>query len=476
MGLSIFLIHEIWRSDAKEIIPGFLPAIFFSLKSDFILSRIDNNFHQGVGENQFKTPVVPTANPTREGGMKIVIIGLSAAGISALETILRFAPETEITAVSEENRQPYCRCLLTMYLGREVREDFMAIRDTGHYPKNVSWLLGERALRIDPDKKTVTCSSGRTLPYDKLLLSTGAGAVRPEYCRDENRAFTLRSMEDALKIENLAAGKGIVAGGGFVGLKTAYGLRERGLGVDLVVSSPHLLSMVMNERAAARVEKDLETLGVSLHKGDDIAEIGTAGKGVQVALRSGKEIAGDVLVVGKGVVPRLELAREAGLAVEAGILVNHFQETSFQDIFAAGDCCQTLDVTRGRSWINAVWPVAVEQGYYAGLNMAGTPAAYPGSIGLNSLKTPRFHLINAGLLKEAPGVTFYEKEFPSRNQFRLLAVREDLPVGMMFFNAPADAGPVVNLIRRGKPLAHGLPKAIVNGEVSLYDLLKKVDY
>jgi NAD(P)H-nitrite reductase large subunit len=401
-----------------------------------------------------------------------VIIGLSAAGLSALETVLRFAPEAEITAVSEENRQPYCRCLLTQYLGREIQQDFMAIRDTGQYPKNVTWLLGERVLRIDPEKKTAACSSGRILAYDKLLIATGAGAVRPEYCRDENRAYTLRFMEDALKIESLTFGRGIVAGGGFVGLKTAYGLKERGLEVEMVVSSPHLLSLVMNERAAARVEKDLETLGVTLHKGDDINGIRTEGNGVLAGLRSGKEIRSDVLVVGKGVVPRLELAREAGLSLEAGILVNDFLETSGRDIFAAGDCCQALDATRGRSWINAVWPVAVEQGYYAGLNMAGTPAAYPGSIGLNSLKTPRFHLINAGLLKEAPHVTFYEKEYPVRNQFRLLALREDIPVGMMFFNAPADAGPVVNLIRRGKPLARGLPQAIVNGEASLHDLLR----
>jgi NAD(P)H-nitrite reductase large subunit len=404
--------------------------------------------------------------------MKVVIIGLSAAGLSALETVLRFAPEAEITAVSEENRQPYCRCLLTQYLGREVRQDFMAIRNTDRYPKNVTWLLGERVLEINPEKKTAACSSGRILAYDKLLIATGAGAVRPGYCRDENRAYTLRFMEDALKIENRAVGRGIVAGGGFVGLKTAYGLKERGLEVEMVVSSPHLLSMVMNERCAARVEKDLETLGVTLHKGDDIAEVSSGGNGIRAALRSGQEIAGDVLVVGKGVAPRLELAREAGLAVEAGILVNDFLETSVADVFAAGDCCQATDVTRGRSWINAVWPVAVEQGYYAGLNLAGIPAAYPGSIGLNSLKTPRFHLINAGLLKEADGVTFFEQEAPGGNQFRMLAMREDVPVGLMFHNAPQDAGPVVNLIRRGKPLSPGLPQAIVRGEASLYDLLK----
>jgi nitrite reductase (NADH) large subunit len=404
--------------------------------------------------------------------MKLVIIGLSAAGLSALETILRFSPEAEITAISEENRQPYCRCLLTQYLGREVHQDFLTIRETTRYPKNVTWLLGERVSQVNPQNKSIACASGRTLRYDKLLIAAGAGAVRPEYCRDENRAHTLRFLEDALKIENQAGGKGIVAGGGFVGIKTAYGLKERGLEVEMVVSSPHLLSMVMNERAAVWVEKELQSLGVVLNRSDDIAQVNAAGHQVRAVLKSGKEIRGDVLVVGKGVIPRLELAQSAGLAVEAGILVNEFLETSEADIFAAGDCCQALDVTRGRPWINAVWPVAVEQGYFAGLNLAGIAAAYPGSIGLNSLKTPLSHLINAGLLKKADGVTFYEKQAPGRNQFRMLALRENIPVGMMFYNAPEDAGPVVNLIRRGKPLSPGIPEAIVSGEASLYDLLK----
>jgi nitrite reductase (NADH) large subunit len=406
--------------------------------------------------------------------MKLVIIGLSAAGLSALETLLRFAPEAEITAISEENRQPYCRCLLTQYLGREVHQDFLTIRETNRYPKNVTWLLGERVSQIDPQKRTITCASGKTLSYDKLLIATGAGAVQPQYCRAENRAHTLRFLEDALKIENLAVGKGIVAGGGFVGVKTAYGLKERGLEVEMVVSSPHLLSMVMNERAAVWAEKDLQSLGVVLNRCDDIADISAEDHQVRAVLKSGKEIRSDVLVVGKGVVPRLELAQSAGLAVDAGILANEFLQTSEADIFAAGDCCQALDVTRGRPWINAVWPVAVEQGYYAGLNLAGFPAAYPGSIGLNSLKTPRFHLINAGLLKTAEGVTFHERQSPDKNQFRMLAMRENIPVGMMFYNAPEGAGPVVNLIRRGKPFSPGLPEAIVNGEVSLYDLIKNL--
>lgn len=404
--------------------------------------------------------------------MKLVIIGLSAAGLSALETLVRVAPEAEITVLSEENRPPYCRCLLTHYLGREVRQDFLTLRDITAYPPNVAILLGEQVQRIDPEKKQVACASGRIVPYDKLLLASGAAAVRPAYCRPENRAYPLRFLEDALAVEQWADHRAVVAGGGFVGLKAAYGLRERGLAVEVVVSSPHLLSMVMNERAAAWVEKDLRRQGITLITGDDITEVAPVNGGVRAGLKSGREIESDVIVVGKGVAPRLELAREAGLDVESGILVDEHLTASRPDIFAAGDCCQAPDVTRGRTWVNALWPMAVEQGYFAALNMAGTPAAYPGSLALNSLKTPRSHLISAGLLKPDPDLTFYEQESPGKNQFRLLAMRGDVPVGLMFYNAPEEAGPVVNLIRRGKPLTRGLPQAIVRGEASLYDLIK----
>ena len=94
---------------------------------------------------------------------------------------------------------------------------------------------------------------------------------------------------------------------------------------------------------------------------------------------------------------------------------------------------------------------------------------------MNSLKTPLSHLINAGLLKTAEGVHFHERQIPRKNQFRMLAMRENIPVGMMFYNAPEGAGPVVNLIRRGKPLSPGIPEAIVSGEASLYDLIKNPD-
>ena len=107
-------------------------------------------------------------------------------------------------------------------------------------------------------------------------------------------------------------------------------------------------------------------------------------------------------------------------------MVNEFLETSAEGVYAAGDCCETMDVARKVQWINALWPVAVEQGYFAALNILGPRTPYGGSIGMNSLKTHSFRLLRRNILKEEDGVAVYEKHFPHRKQFRKLAVRDDV--------------------------------------------------
>jgi NADPH-dependent 2,4-dienoyl-CoA reductase/sulfur reductase-like enzyme len=130
-----------------------------------------------------------------------------------------------------------------------------------------------------------------------------------------------------------------------------------------------------------------------------------------------------------------------------------------------------MDVVRKTPWVNAIWPVAVEQGYFAALNMSGAHTPYPGSIGMNSLKTDSFHLITAGVLKDGEGITIFEKYIPSTNQFRKLLVKDNVPVGMAFYNSPEEAGIIINLIKKGMPLTVN-PRKIVNSEVSLMDILK----
>jgi NAD(P)H-nitrite reductase large subunit len=403
--------------------------------------------------------------------MHAVIIGLSAAGLSCLDTLLKFSPHVNVTAISEEKYSPYCRCALTHYLGRIVREDQMYISDVAKYPDNVKFIFGEKVEAIDANRKVLTLSGGNEIFYDKVLVATGANAIKPNYCDEEKKIFTLRYMSDAKKLEQHIKDKATVLGGGFVGIKAAYGLLERNIKVEMIVSSPYPLSLVLDEKTARFIEKEIRESGIDMRMQDDIAEINLKQGGVAVFLKSGAELISDVVVVGKGVKPRVEIARKAGIKIDLGIMTNEFLETSAEGVYAAGDCCETMDVARRVPWINALWPVAVEQGYFAALNMLGGNIPYQGSIGMNSLKTHSFHLISGGVMKEGSGATIFERHFPHKKQYRKLAVKDNVLVGMAFYNCPDDAGTYINLIKKGMPL-NADPQNIVDGEVSIADLLK----
>ncbi|MFA6056164.1 MAG: FAD-dependent oxidoreductase [Thermodesulfovibrionales bacterium] len=403
--------------------------------------------------------------------MKVVIIGSSAAGLACLDTLIRFSPELNATIISEEAYAPYCRCLLTYYLGGILKEKQMVIRDITSYPPNTTFLFGERVDRINTKNKSVMLAGGKEIPYDKLLIATGSNAVKPKYYDETKKTFTLRYMGDAKKIEPHIRSRVIVLGGGFVGIKAAFGLMQRNVGVTIVISSGYPLSMIVDEKTGSFIGKDLRGMGIDIRTGEDIAGIKTKDEGLRVSLSSGFELDSDAIIVGKGVKPRVELAKQAGIKTDLGITVNEFLETSAEGIYAAGDCCETMDIARKRLWVNAIWPVAVEQGYYAALNMLGMKAPYYGSVGMNSMKTRAFHLITAGVLKGGEGISLFEKYIPSKNQFRKLAVRDNVPVGMAFYNNPEEAGVIVNLIKKGTPLTVD-PAKIVNNEVSMMDILK----
>ena len=403
--------------------------------------------------------------------MQIVIIGASAAGLSCLDTLSHVAPGADITVVSAEPHPPYSRCLLTYYIGRSLTEDELTIKAPADFPSGVRFLGGRKAERIDTAKKSVLLASGEALGYDKLLIATGAEAAAPAYCDEEKNCFVLRTMDDANKIAAAVKDRAVVAGGGFIGIKTAYGFIARNVATEMVIASLYPLAMVLDEASGRHLEKDLTGMGLKITTGDDIAAVGIQDCRQKVVLKSGRVIESDVVVAGKGVKPELALAKTAGVKTGEGIGVDEHLETSVPDIFAAGDCCESPDLARNKTQLIGLWPAAVEQGYYAALNMAGHKTRYPGTVAMNSLKTSAFHLISAGVLKGEPGLAVYEKSVPLRKQFRKIAFRGDVPVGIAFYNCPEEAGLFVNLIKKAEPLIAS-PQKVVNGEIAISDLMK----
>jgi len=352
-----------------------------------------------------------------------------------------------------------------------MTEQELAISSPSDYPSDVLFIMGKKAEQINAQKKTVRLSGGEELGYDKLLIAVGADAVKPKYYAEGKGTFTLRYLDDAKKIAAAMKGRAVVLGGGFVGIKTAYGLLERNIKTDMVIASPYPLALVLDEASARYLEKDLAEMGIRIITNEDVYDISLHKNALKVYLSSGRALDTDVVVIGKGVKPSVDLAMASGIKVNEGISVNEFLETSAPDIFAAGDCCETIDLARNKVQIIGLWPTAVEQGYFAALNMSGTESPYPGSIAMNSLKTKAFHLISAGILQGEPGMTVYQKYIPSQKRFRKMAFRGDVPVGMAFYNCPEEAGLFVNLIKKAMPLTVK-PEKVVNGDVSISDILK----
>lgn len=378
--------------------------------------------------------------------MNIAIVGLSAGGLSCLENLIKFSEGHNIIAITNEDNI-YSRCLLTNLLGKEIEEKDLIISEVSKINR-ATVLTGKSVVKINRDKKSLLLDNGKEISYDNLVLAIGADPLRPTYCKEEKNVFTLRYLGDAKKIEKKLRESVVIVGGGYVGIKAAYGFFKRQIKTSMVITSPYPLSVTADEETGNIVGKELIKMGIDLKLRSDVVEVEKIDGKAKVNLRDGRELISDLVVVGKGVKANIGLAKEAGLICESGIIVDEYLRTSDKDIYAIGDCIEVFDIVRKDRYMNAIWPMAVEQGYFCAMNILGRDIPYPGAMPMNSLKMGDFHLITAGILK-GDNVSVYSLWHKGKNQLRKIAIKEGVLVGMAFLNNPEEAGIYVNLVKRG---------------------------
>ena len=309
-----------------------------------------------------------------------VIVGGGMAGAIATQTLREEGFDGKITLLGQEPNAPYERPPLSKdYLQGKADRDSIFVHPEPWYAEHaVELSLGSTVASLDPASQTIT-AIGERLSYDKLLLATGSKPRRLDVPgADLDGVYYLRNVEesDRLKIEFAQANRVVIIGAGWIGLETAAAARAAGLDVTLLVSGDLPLQHVLGHEAPPMFDELHRSHGVGLRYRTTAVELtGRHGRVTGVMLSDGTRIDADMIIVGIGAVPRTEIAADAGLKIDNGIVVDEHLRTSDPDIFAAGDIARTYNPRLGRHIRVEHWANARRQGVVAAKAMLGQDAA-----------------------------------------------------------------------------------------------------
>lgn len=384
--------------------------------------------------------------------MKYIIIGASAAGLSAAESIRKNDRDGEITILTREGYLPYSRPSISYYLKGKVSEGDMYLRKSSFYKTNgINVVTGVDVKAIDVSKKIVKAGK-KSFPYDRLCLATGSKPFVPPMKNVEGKAnvFTFLDLASAKSVKAVADKdtRAVVIGGGLIGMKAAEGLSKICRSVDVIEFAPRILPSILDAKSAVNVKKYIEKEGgIKFHLEDTIAEAKSKGKNINaVVLKSGKVLKCDMLVVAVGVRPETQLAEDAGLEVNRGIITNDkTMQTSNKDIYACGDCCVSTDMLDGSRKIIALWPNAVQQGRVAGSQMAGGNEIVDGTYSVNAIDFYGLRICTCGLIN-AQGERYSDKIKQNGDEYKRLIFEDNRLVGFVLINSSENAGIYTSLV------------------------------
>ncbi len=399
---------------------------------------------------------------------KLVVVGNGMAGVRAIEELLKLAPELyEVTVFGAEPHPNYNRILLSPVLAGEQTIAEIVLNDLDWYRANgIRLHLGKKVARIDRVARRVIAEDATTRPYDRLLLATGSNPViLPIPGVDLEGVLTYRDIHDT---ERMIAAAGehsdaVVIGGGLLGLEAANGLKSRGMNVTVVHLMPWLMERQLDKAAAGLLQKTLEAKGLQFRLEAQTEALLGDGRVRAVRLKSGEELAAQLVVMAVGIRPNTELAQAAGLHCNRGIVVNDTMQTFDPRIYAVGECVSHRGTAYG-----LVAPL-FEMGKVAANHLAHHGIGrYSGSLLSTKLKVTGVDLFSAGDFRGGDGTEDIVLADPGAGVYKRLVIKEDKLIGAVMYGDTVDGAWYFKLLREGRDIG-AIRDKLMFGESNLGD-------
>jgi nitrite reductase (NADH) large subunit len=371
---------------------------------------------------------VPAAGTA--AAITVVVVGAGIAGVSAAEAVRGASPAAEVSLVALEGQSPYYRLNLTRYLAGEISTQSLPIHPQEWYrEQRIQLVTGARAEALDLPARRVLMAGGDLLPFDRLILATGAHPfVPPIPGADLEGVITLRTTEDADRIlaGALRGDPVAVIGGGVLGLETAGALALRGADVTVLEGYQWLMPRQLDREAGTLLQQKVTGMGIRLVMNAQTREIGGAAGVEKLILADGRVVPARLVIMATGVRPNTHLARRAGMDVNQGIIVNNHLMSSAADVYAAGDAAEHNGVLYG------TWAASQYQGSIAGMNAAGLSALYGGQPRSNTLKVLGLDLMSIGTIAPPDG-SFIVVDGKAEGRYLHFVLKDGRLVGAILF-------------------------------------------
>ena len=353
--------------------------------------------------------------------MKHVILGNGPAGVIAAETIRKLRAEDDILLVGDEPEPPYSRMAIPYLLMGNIGEEGTYLRkDKDHFARQHIQLRTGQARAVDTDARHVQIDDGTVLPFDRLLIATGATPIRPPIRgMDLPGVHPCWTLADARKIMAVAKPEARVLqmGAGFIGCIIMEALAARHVQLTVVEMGDRMVPRMMGEGAGGMIKRWVEKKGITVYTSTRVEAI-QPGSPLRVRLSNGKHLEVDLVISATGVQPNIGFLEDSGILCLQGVLTDERLQTNIAGVYAAGDCAEAFDTVTGKTIVSAIQPNAADQAYCAGTNMAGKQTQLPGVTQINVLDTLGLISTSFGRWEGVPGGE--RAEFTDDDNFRYI--------------------------------------------------------